>query len=74
MWSWNVKTDMCLICRFQLMEMCANCQTELKNDSCIPVWGDCGHSFHNCCMAQWLKNHKNCPMCQSMWTPIQYGS
>ncbi|GMR33196.1 hypothetical protein PMAYCL1PPCAC_03391, partial [Pristionchus mayeri] len=31
---------------------------------CVVVWGDCSHSFHNCCMAQWVKQNARCPLCQ----------
>lgn len=27
---------------------------------------DCGHSFHNDCINQWLKNDYTCPICRSV--------
>ncbi|GMT02819.1 hypothetical protein PENTCL1PPCAC_24993, partial [Pristionchus entomophagus] len=31
---------------------------------CVVVWGECSHSFHNCCMSQWVKQNNRCPLCQ----------
>jgi hypothetical protein len=37
------------------------------------VWGDCNHSFHNCCMSQWIKSRNLCPLCQSEWHVQRVG-
>uniref|UniRef100_A0A915PWU0 Acyl-coenzyme A oxidase n=1 Tax=Setaria digitata TaxID=48799 RepID=A0A915PWU0_9BILA len=69
MWSWDVECDICAICRVQLMDACLRCQSENKQDDCVVVWGECNHSFHNCCMALWVKQNNRCPLCQQVfWT------
>lgn len=63
MWSWDVECDTCAICRVQVMDACLRCQAESKADSrhssaakdCVVVWGECNHSFHQCCMSLWIK-------------------
>uniref|UniRef100_A0A8R1U4Q7 RING-type domain-containing protein n=1 Tax=Pristionchus pacificus TaxID=54126 RepID=A0A8R1U4Q7_PRIPA len=40
---------------------------------CVVVWGDCSHSFHNCCMAQWVKQNARCPLCQQDWAVARVG-
>uniref|UniRef100_A0A0N5AHT8 RING-type domain-containing protein n=1 Tax=Syphacia muris TaxID=451379 RepID=A0A0N5AHT8_9BILA len=64
LWSWDVECDICAICRVQLMDACLRCQTENKRNECLVVWGECNHSFHNCCMALWVKQNNRCPLCQ----------
>ena len=62
MWSWDVECDTCAICRVQVMDACLRCQAESKADSrlssaakdCVVVWGECNHSFHQCCMSLWI--------------------
>ncbi len=67
MWSWDVECETCAICRVQLMDACLRCQGEQRQDDCVVVWGDCNHSFHNCCMALWVKQNNRCPLCQKDW-------
>merc|ERR1719352_1027477 len=60
MWSWDVECDTCAICRVQVMDACLRCQSETKVDcrggkDCVVVWGECNHSFHQCCMSLWIK-------------------
>ncbi|VDD92129.1 unnamed protein product [Enterobius vermicularis] len=66
LWSWDVECDTCAICRVQLMDACLRCQSENKPDECVVVWGECNHSFHNCCMALWVKQNNRCPLCQQV--------
>merc|ERR1719432_163114 len=38
------------------MDACLRCQSETKVDcrggkDCVVVWGECNHSFHQCCMS-----------------------
>ncbi|XP_055342278.1 RING-box protein 2-like [Paramacrobiotus metropolitanus] len=80
-WSWDVHSDNCAICRVMLMEPCLNCQVNNKT-SCIVVWGECNHAFHNCCMSAWMKNASHagsgaaskCPLCQSEWLIQRIGN
>uniref|UniRef100_A0A8C5WVV0 G protein-coupled receptor kinase n=1 Tax=Laticauda laticaudata TaxID=8630 RepID=A0A8C5WVV0_LATLA len=67
MWSWDVECDTCAICRVQVMDACLRCQAENKQEDCVVVWGECNHSFHNCCMSLWVKQNNRCPLCQQDW-------
>ncbi|XP_065580711.1 RING-box protein 2-like [Artemia franciscana] len=75
MWSWDVECDTCAICRVQVMDACLKCQAENKSgkEDCVVIWGDCNHSFHNCCMAKWLKQNNRCPLCQQEWYTQRVG-
>lgn len=37
------------------------------------VWGECNHSFHNCCMTLWVKQNNRCPLCQQDWVVQRIG-
>eukprot|EP00088_Acartia_fossae_P013328 TRINITY_DN1697_c0_g1_i5.p1 TRINITY_DN1697_c0_g1~~TRINITY_DN1697_c0_g1_i5.p1 ORF type:complete len:112 (+),score=17.57 TRINITY_DN1697_c0_g1_i5:95-430(+) len=79
MWSWDVECDTCAICRVQVMDACLRCQSETtKVDArggkdCVVVWGECNHSFHQCCMSQWIKQNNRCPLCQQQWSVQKLG-
>lgn len=80
MWSWDVECDTCAICRVQVMDACLRCQAESKVDArttsakdCVVVWGECNHSFHQCCMSLWIKQNNRCPLCQQEWTVQKLG-
>ncbi|XP_022707475.1 RING-box protein 2-like [Varroa jacobsoni] len=76
MWSWDVECDVCAICRIQVMDVCLNCSSEKKNndqDACAIVWGECNHSFHNCCMSNWVTQNPRCPLCQKDWVVQRIG-
>ena len=75
MWSWDVQCDNCAICRVGIMNPCLNCQGKEEDaPHCIVVWGDCNHSFHNCCMMLWVKQNNRCPLCQQDWTVQRIGN
>ncbi|CAI9161105.1 unnamed protein product [Rangifer tarandus platyrhynchus] len=59
MWSWDVECD--------------TCQAENKQEDCVVVWGECNHSFHNCCMSLWVKQNNRCPLCQQAWVVQRIG-
>ncbi|CAI5769637.1 RING-box protein 2 isoform X1 [Lacerta agilis] len=73
MWSWDVECDTCAICRVQVMDACLRCQAENKQEDCVVVWGECNHSFHNCCMSLWVKQNNRCPLCQQDWVVQRIG-
>nr|ACO11162.1 RING-box protein 2 [Caligus rogercresseyi] len=83
MWSWDVECDTCAICRVQVMDACLRCQSENNSTSssagsggrqdCVVVWGECNHSFHQCCMSLWIKQNNRCPLCQQEWTVQKLG-
>lgn len=72
-WSWDVAHDVCAICRTALSESCLRCQAASNLQECIIVWGTCNHSFHNCCMSQWVKQRPQCPLCQTDWVINRIG-
>jgi len=77
MWSWDVECDTCAICRVQVMDACLRCQAENRSDKeqeeCVVIWGECNHSFHNCCMKLWVKQNNRCPLCQQEWSVQRIG-
>ncbi|XP_046854146.1 RING-box protein 2-like [Xenia sp. Carnegie-2017] len=73
MWSWDVECDTCAICRVQVMDACLRCQANCKQDECVVVWGECNHSFHNCCMSLWVVQNNRCPLCQKEWVVQRIG-
>ena len=52
-------------------DACLRCQAENRSDKeqeeCVVIWGECNHSFHNCCMKLWVKQNNRCPLCQQEW-------
>ena len=73
MWSWDVECDTCAICRVHVMDACLKCQADNKQDECVVVWGECNHSFHNCCMSLWVQQNNRCPLCQQDWVVQRIG-
>ncbi|KAF8819324.1 ring box protein 1 family protein [Cardiosporidium cionae] len=77
LWSWDIKTDNCSICRNFIMEPCIDCQTnevEPENrtsDSCPTVTGACNHSFHEHCIKRWLERRYTCPLDNNPWQSKQ---
>jgi len=67
LWRWIVDSDVCAICRANLMDACSSCHFEDRVDECAIVWGPCKHSFHNCCILKWVQQSNTCPMCQHRW-------
>lgn len=73
MWSWDVDCDTCAICRVHVMDACLKCQADNRQDDCVVVWGECNHSFHNCCMSLWVQQNNRCPLCQQDWLVQRIG-
>ncbi|XP_065195284.1 RING-box protein 2-like [Sycon ciliatum] len=73
MWSWDVESETCAICRVGIMDACARCHTDSKVETCVVVWGECNHAFHNCCMSLWVVKNNRCPLCQSDWAVQRIG-
>lgn len=67
LWKWDVHSDVCAICRAHVMEACPTCQSDNKTSDCVIAWGNCSHSFHNCCIVKWTKRNNRCPLCQQEW-------
>lgn len=66
-WKWDAHSDVCAICRANVMDACPTCQSENTASECVIVWGACNHSFHNCCIVKWIKRNNRCPLCQQSW-------
>ncbi|PIA17783.1 putative RING-box protein 1A [Coemansia reversa NRRL 1564] len=76
LWSWDMETDVCAICRNNNMELCIDCQANQgsKNaEDCILAWGICNHAFHYHCISRWLKNRASCPLDNSEWAYQKVG-
>ncbi|XP_061492876.1 RING-box protein 2 isoform X2 [Rhineura floridana] len=63
-------TERHLVCT---TDACLRCQAENKQEDCVVVWGECNHSFHNCCMSLWVKQNNRCPLCQQDWVVQRIG-
>lgn len=60
-WSWYRSCDV------------ASGLVQLLSLSPAVVWGECNHSFHNCCMSLWVKQNNRCPLCQQDWVVQRIG-
>uniref|UniRef100_A0A8C5UCJ4 cullin-RING-type E3 NEDD8 transferase n=1 Tax=Malurus cyaneus samueli TaxID=2593467 RepID=A0A8C5UCJ4_9PASS len=70
--AWPVELDVeCDTCA--IWDACLRCQAENKQEDCVVVWGECNHSFHNCCMSLWVKQNNRCPLCQQDWVVQRIG-
>lgn len=85
-WSWDLDSADCAICKSNLMEPCVDCQndahhhtsqqsTSLTNnkDGCITATGTCGHSFHLHCITKWLQKRQVCPLDSQTWDFKKYN-
>ncbi|CBY25103.1 unnamed protein product [Oikopleura dioica] len=75
LWKWDVDCDICAICRVVVTEPCLKCQSSGKGAAdCAVVWGECNHSYHNCCMSRWVATTPRCPLCQQDWVVQRIGT
>ena len=65
-WAWDTINDCCPICRNSVNEDSITNENNPHINSVVVV-GLCGHAFHYDCINRWLKNSKNCPLCNSEW-------
>eukprot|EP00826_Nyctotherus_ovalis_P010714 TRINITY_DN12812_c0_g1_i14.p2 TRINITY_DN12812_c0_g1~~TRINITY_DN12812_c0_g1_i14.p2 ORF type:complete len:111 (+),score=29.12 TRINITY_DN12812_c0_g1_i14:32-334(+) len=77
----QIQTDVCSICRGQLMEPCIpfltlgiECQANPgANEECTVAWGACNHSFHWHCISRWIKTRNTCPLDNNNWELQRLG-
>jgi hypothetical protein len=56
------------IVKYSIYNMCFKTRHECS--ICLKSFGvkkatlECGHSYHDKCINEWLKNNKNCPLCR----------
>lgn len=63
MWSWDVESDTCSICRGNLNELCLECQTKPTGGECTVAWGVC-----NVCLTFFFLFHNFSPVwCSSLF-------
>lgn len=74
----NTLNDTCPICRVSLLDKCIHCSEctehiynnnmfETTKKECISIFGKCGHGYHKCCINEWLRNRKTCPLDNEEW-------
>lgn len=68
-WSWDIKNNICGICKNDNTQNCNKCYENEKSYNCYSVAGICEHCFHFHCINEWLSssNTKKCPLCNSKW-------
>ncbi|XBW38422.1 hypothetical protein QEN19_004010 [Hanseniaspora menglaensis] len=82
-WSWDLDSADCAICKSNLMEPCVDCQNDAhqhqnsqqnaNKDGCITATGTCGHSFHLHCITKWLQKRQVCPLDSQTWDFKKYN-
>lgn len=73
--SLDTYDDKCGICREVVYSNCVKCQLVQNNkdnvEKCYGVIGVCNHSYHRCCIDNWIKSanyvSRNCPTCNQKW-------
>ena len=69
-WSYNVVTNECAICRNKLTQKCATCMESktVLNEVCNTSKGKCGHAFHYHCIKSSLNTGNDaCPIDNVVW-------
>ena len=46
-------------------EQCAVCRMEFDDGDVVQCLPACGHVYHPECLAPWLAENKNCPICKT---------
>ena len=75
MWSWNILTDTCAICRNPLNTPSIEYQANPSpaNEPGLQIaFGSCGHVFHLDCIQRWRKTRSVCPLCNKEWEDSKY--
>ena len=75
-WAWDIRMDVCAICRNSLQLPCLECtanQMASQQESCTIAWGVCNHAFHFHCIARWLTSRNVCPLDNLEWDYQKMG-
>jgi E3 ubiquitin-protein ligase RBX1 len=70
MWSWDICSDTCAICRVPLTEPSIEYQASPCNANVFGLsiaFGTCSHVFHLDCIQRWQKTKSTCPLCSGHW-------
>ncbi|MES1907130.1 MAG: proline iminopeptidase-like protein [Cercozoa sp. M6MM] len=70
MWSWDIDTDICAICRNHIQDRCIDCQANPDShlaSECTMAIGTCSHAYHFHCISRWLTSRNACPICNQDW-------
>lgn len=62
----NCYNQSCAICKEDNNDYCINCSSD-GNTNCNILIGNCGHAYHEHCLAEWLKVRKVCPLDNLFW-------
>eukprot|EP00924_Labyrinthula_sp_SR-Ha-C_P002376 maker-scaffold_16-snap-gene-2.57-mRNA-1 protein AED:0.06 eAED:0.06 QI:123/1/1/1/1/1/3/29/103 len=77
LWSYDLVTETCAICRNHIMDPCIECQANQSAstpDDCNVAWGNCNHAFHYHCITRWLKTRNVCPLDNQEWGYQKVGN
>lgn len=58
---------MCPICKCDQHDKCVFHQKDTEVAQCGMEVGECGHSFHICCVNRWLQTRPICPVDSTEW-------
>ena len=72
-WSWDIKNDICAICKNDIIQPCTDCVDNNKTN-CCSIKGKCLHCFHRHCILKWVESsiyNTKCPLCKMDWIFIK---
>ena len=63
---WDIEDNSeCSICQQAFESPCPKCK--FPGDDCVPILGECKHTFHLHCIIKWIEENENCPLCRAKW-------
>ncbi len=71
--------DVCILCGRGILQLCTKCAAggpldgkRLQKTGCVVAVGECGHTFHWCCVQDWLSMNDHCPLGQHKWKEVKH--